>query len=46
MELANSDHKRALNMLQNAKTLFSHHQFLHDQLHPIDIAIEKLGDIQ
>jgi serine/threonine protein kinase len=45
-ELANSDHKRALNMLRNAKTLFSQHQFLHDQLHPLDVAIEKLGDNQ
>jgi serine/threonine protein kinase len=45
-ELANSDHQRALNMLHNAKALFSHHEFLHDRLHPIDAAIDKLGDIQ
>jgi serine/threonine protein kinase len=45
-ELANSDHEQALNMLHNAKVLFSQHKFLHDELHPIDDAIKKLGDLQ
>ncbi|MBT4012753.1 MAG: serine/threonine protein kinase [Planctomycetaceae bacterium] len=45
-ELANSDHAQALNMLHNAKVLFSQHKFLNDELHSIDDAIKKLGDVQ
>ena len=43
-ELADSDHQRALSMLQSAKALFSQHEFLIDELQPLNDAIDKLSD--
>ena len=42
-ELANSDHQQALTMLQSAKALFSQHEFLIDELQPLNDAIDKLS---
>ncbi|MBT4694101.1 MAG: serine/threonine protein kinase [Planctomycetaceae bacterium] len=46
VELANSDHPQAINMLHNAKALFSQQEFLLDELQLIEDAIEKLNGMR
>jgi hypothetical protein len=46
LQLAPAREQEALHMLRSAKALFSQHNFLNDDLHVIDDAIEQLTKIQ